>query len=68
MRNTVADPRNLVKTEAEPVPPPAQSAAAAKPPEATDPQLLLDVKALADRAGGLDKLREYVDELLHIQQ
>jgi hypothetical protein len=56
-----ADPRELVLTEAEQAP----------PPEPTVPELrvlegeaLREVKQLADRLGGLQRLRDLLDTLL----
>lgn len=55
-------PTDLVKTEAETVPPPDVTV-----PEpssgSVEPAMIEEVKRLADRVGGLAKLRELVDRL-----
>jgi len=67
MTPIILDPRALVKTEDEPVPPPDVTV---PEPGATpllrgvSPRLLCDIRVLAQRAGGLRKLRDVVDRLL----
>ncbi|HEY1378893.1 MAG TPA: hypothetical protein VGF55_18980 [Gemmataceae bacterium] len=60
MGETLTDPRELVMTQAEPARPRAD---AADEPPVTDGSLLLELQNLADRAGGLDRLRDLVDAL-----
>ena len=69
-----SNPGPLVMTEAEPVPPPdvtvpepSSSHSSSSTEGSMDPQVLLEVKALADRVGGLEKLRDLVDTLLKIR-
>jgi len=64
----------LVLTQAEAVPPPDVTVpepnsphSAAVAGRAPDPQLLRDIMTLADRAGGLEKLRDLVETLLQIR-
>jgi|1185.fasta_scaffold380447_1 hypothetical protein len=59
MGETLTDPRELVMTQAEPA---RRQADAAEEP-AADGSLLLELQNLADRAGGLDRLRDLVDAL-----
>jgi hypothetical protein len=63
MTDESRDVEDLALTQAEAAPPPAGPAL---PPGETqfDPQLYLEVQKLAERAGGLEKLREVVDTLL----
>ena len=71
MSQVVKDPEKLVMTQAEAPPPP--DVTVPEPPEAgevhagADPQVLLEVKALADRVGGLEKLRDLVGALIRIR-
>jgi hypothetical protein len=62
MMPAVMKPEEMVKTQAEQVPPPDVTV-----PESgatsVDPAILADVKSLADRVGGLQKLRDLVDSL-----
>jgi hypothetical protein len=62
MNQVVKDPEKLVTTEAEVPPPPDVTV-----PEPPDPALVREVRALADRVGGLEKLRELVDGLMRSQ-
>jgi hypothetical protein len=70
----MADPVELIRGPGEAAPPPDvtvpdPSTPAGPATEASvDPQLLLDVKSLADRVGGLEKLRELVDALIQIRR
>lgn len=48
-----------------PVPPPADQPPAAGRHELTD-DVLVEIKQLADRVGGLDKLRDLVDTLAEV--
>ena len=67
-------PQDLVLTEGEPVPPPQTVAAPeAKPAKKAegdtgdiDPEMLREVKRLADRVGGLQRLKEVVDVLIRL--
>ena len=71
-----SNPDELVMTQAEPVPGPDVTVPEppASPPSATegqgnlDPQFLLEIKALADRVGGLARLRDIVSTLLKFRQ
>jgi hypothetical protein len=67
-------PQDLVLTEAEPVPPPhdltvlepaAQNQAKGGAGE-VDPEVLREVKRLAERVGGLKRLKEVVDVLARL--
>jgi len=59
MARQTPNPKDLVKTQAEVVPPPETRAAAGPPPET-----FAEVRALADRVGGLQKLRDLVDRMI----
>ncbi len=74
MKPQRSDSGQLVMTEAEPVPSPdvtvpePSSHAPTSPSQgALEPELLLQIKSLADRVGGLEKLRNVVDTLLKIR-
>jgi hypothetical protein len=66
---STTNPRDLVMTEAEPAPPP--DVTVPEPAEAErgsvartlDPQLVTDINRLAERIGGMDKLKAIVDQL-----
>ena len=56
-------PQDLVLTQGERVPPPDVTVPEPPGPD-VDPQLLLNVKQLAQRVGGLEALRDLVDALI----
>jgi hypothetical protein len=68
------NPPDLVRTEAEPVPPPdvtvpePQGSTAAPTGAEFDPDILAEVKRLSDRVGGLEKLRDLVEALLRFRR
>jgi hypothetical protein len=74
-QQVVPDPRDQVMTQAEAVPPPEESvpASAAPSPDHTptqapaDPSILKEVKDLADRVGGVEKLQELVRLLREVR-
>ncbi len=69
MSREAPKPEELVMTQAEPVPPPAAAPVPGQEPGDGDLDfhLLLQVKELADRVGGPEKLRELVDTLIRLQ-
>jgi hypothetical protein len=71
MHHTVTNSDELVLTQAQPVPPPGvtvpeppESGTAEKETIDPTPGILRDIRALADRAGGLEKLRDLITELI----
>jgi len=77
-QQVVPDPREQVMTQAEAVPPPEETipaSASSAPPTpgplagqaAPDPAILKEVKALADRVGGVEKLQELVQLLREVR-
>jgi hypothetical protein len=64
------NPADLVRTEADRVPPPDVTVPekTVRSPSDNGRDLLLDVKRLADRAGGLEKLRELMDVLAQLKK
>jgi hypothetical protein len=71
MHHRVTNSDELVLTQAQQVPPPGVTVP--EPPESTpaekktvDPtsSMLRDIRTLADRAGGLEKLRDLITELI----
>jgi hypothetical protein len=75
MTPTRTKPDPLVMTEAETVPPPdvtvpepaVSAPRSSSPGGSVSPELLRDIKALADRVGGLEKLRDLVATLLEMR-
>jgi hypothetical protein len=61
-------PQDLVMTEAEPAPPPESHMAnrAERGAVEVGPEVLTELKCLAERVGGLKKLRELIDVLLEV--
>jgi hypothetical protein len=66
---------DLVRTQADQVPPPEMPAAGPRTrpnggalEERFDPGLLVEIKNLSDRVGGLEKLRELIETLMRIQE
>jgi hypothetical protein len=59
----ISDPQELVKTQTEAVPPPDVTVPEPDATAGVAPDLLREVKALADRVGGLHRLKEIVDRL-----
>jgi hypothetical protein len=67
-------PEDLVRTEAEPVPPPHD--VTVPEPQAkhqaaggagnVEPEILRELQRLAERVGGLEKLKEVVDVLIRL--
>ena len=64
MSNTLADSHRLAPAQTDP-PPPADEAEEPLPARTS---LLLELQTLADRAGGLDRLRDLVDALRRSQR
>ncbi len=62
----MSDPRQLVLTEAEPAPPP--DVTVPEPAPTPHGPALAEIKALADRVGGLEALRYLVDRLFKAGQ
>ena len=58
-------PTDLILTEGEPVPPPSPTVP--EPSDETEGAALEEVKKLADRVGGAEKLRELVDRLIRLR-
>ncbi len=65
MSKTLADAQRLARPQTDPPPP---AAGAEDPPPAEPTSLLLELQTLADRAGGLDRLRDLVDALRRSQR
>jgi hypothetical protein len=61
MSPTTTDPRKLVLTQAEQAPPPELTV---PEPRAMNAEALREVKQLADRRGGRERLRELLNVLL----
>jgi len=78
MSPTTTDPRKLVMTEAEPAPPPGPTvpepriegadARAPRDSAGRDTAALREVKQLADRLGGLERLQELLNVLRDLRQ
>ncbi len=74
MAQNASGPENLVMTQAEVAPPPDVTVPD-PPPERRanggagqlDPDTLRDLKRLAERVGGLEKLREVIDVLMGVK-
>lgn len=59
------DPKDLIKTQASQVPPPeSDEDTAYSRIEGVDPVLVPEIRSLAVRAGGLEKLREMIDLMI----
>ena len=71
MSQPTANPNELIKTEADQVPPPQslreepgrRGRGQGPTANASDPELLREVERLAERVGGAERLRELVDSL-----
>jgi hypothetical protein len=74
MTKNPAQPQNLVRTQADLVPPPEGATVSEPEPENNaeheaskfDAEVLRDLKRLAERVGGLEKLKEVVDVLIRL--
>ena len=68
------DPRELVLTEGDPAPPPAEPVPSPEHhPNPADncenaADVVQEVRALADQVGGLTKLRELVDSMMSVRR
>lgn len=72
MKHDIPEPQELVLTEGEPVPPPEptvpEPSESAHGHDGKCGQELLEVKRLAERVGGPEKLRELVEVLIRLRQ
>ncbi|HLW68877.1 MAG TPA: hypothetical protein VKS79_26435 [Gemmataceae bacterium] len=74
MERQHSKPEDLVLTEADPVPPPDMTVPDAHSPQPDsgtgqfDPNMLLEVKRLAHRVGGIENLRNLIEALIRFEK